>query len=128
MNSTLHGLSVGIERVGSMFFLSIKVTGKLTHADYELISPLLDASLSTIKTPKIKALIDCTALEGWEVRAAWDDLQLGLKHNNEFEQIAIYGNKNWLELAAKVGNWFMSGEIKYFDNNAEAMHWLETQE
>ncbi|NOR42409.1 MAG: STAS/SEC14 domain-containing protein, partial [Gammaproteobacteria bacterium] len=28
-----HGLAIGIERVGSDFFLSLKATGKLTHED-----------------------------------------------------------------------------------------------
>ncbi len=33
MNIVRHGLSIGIERVGSEFFLSLKAVGKLTHAD-----------------------------------------------------------------------------------------------
>jgi len=38
--------------------------------------------------------------------------------------VAIFGNKNWQEIAAKVGSWFISGEIKYFDNQDEALAWL----
>ncbi len=125
MNSIKHGLSIGIERIGNNFFLSLKAVGKLTHADYEIITPMIDSALAQVKTPKVDVLIDGTELEGWELRAAWDDFKLGLKHNNEFNKIAIYGNKNWQEIAAKVGSWFISGEIKYFENLADAANWLK---
>lgn len=125
MTSSKHGLSIGIERVGDDFFLLLKAVGKLTHADYEIITPLIDSALATINVPKVDVLIDGTELEGWELRAAWDDLKLGLKHNNEFNKIAIYGNKNWQEIAAKIGSWFISGDIKYFENLKDAISWLK---
>lgn len=125
MHSTRHGLSIGIERNGSDFFLSLKAVGKLTHADYEIITPMLDSALATVTHPKVKVLIDGTELEGWKLRAAWDDFKLGLKHNNEFDRVAIYGNKNWQQIAAKIGGWFISGEVKYFDNIDEATRWLK---
>ncbi len=124
MNDTRHGLSIGIERVDDNFFMSLKATGKLTHDDYKTITPMIDSALEGIKEPKVKVLIDGTELEGWELRAAWDDFKLGLKHGNEFDKIAIYGNKNWQEIAAKVGSWFISGEVKYFENYTDALAWL----
>jgi hypothetical protein len=119
-----HGLSIGIERINDDFFLTLKATGKLTHDDYKIINPMIDSALEGIKQPKIKALIDVTELEGWELRAAWDDFKLGLKHGSQFVRIAICGNKNWQEMSAKIGSWFMSGEIKYFENENTALEWL----
>ncbi|MEN8212885.1 MAG: STAS/SEC14 domain-containing protein [Pseudomonadota bacterium] len=124
MKIVRHGLSIGIERAGYDFFVSLKATGKLTHEDYETIAPMIDSALSAVKQPKVKALIDGTELEGWELRAAWDDFKLGLKHGNEFEKVAIYGNKNWQEIAAKIGDWFVSGKVKYFDSEEDALAWL----
>ena len=124
MSIKRHGLSIGIERSGSVFFLSLKAIGKLTHEDYETITPMIDSALNAVKEPQVKALIDGTELEGWELRAAWDDFRIGLKHGNEFVKIAIYGNKHWQEIAAKVGAWFISGEVKYFENEEEALAWL----
>ncbi len=125
MTTTQHGLTIGIERVGSDFFLKLKAIGKLTHEDYMIINPLIDSALDGVKDPKVNVLIDGTELEGWELRAAWDDFKLGLKHNNEFRKIAIYGNKNWQEISAKIGAWFISGEIKYFDDCDQAITWLQ---
>lgn len=123
--TTRHGLSIGIERVENDFFLSLKAVGKLTHEDYKTITPLIDSALAQVKEPNVNVLIDGTELEGWELRAAWDDFKLGLKHNNEFRKIAIYGNKNWQEITAKIGAWFISGEVQYFDNLLEALHWVK---
>ncbi len=124
MNIDRHGLSIGIERVGSDLFLSLKAIGKLTHKDYETITPMIDSALDAVKDPQVKVLIDGTEMEGWELRAAWDDFKLGLKHGNEFVKIAIHGNKNWQEITAKIGSWFISGEVKYFDSKKEALVWL----
>lgn len=124
MNTQRHGLSIGIERSGDEVFLSLKAQGTLTHNDYLIITPMIDSALESVKSPKVKVLIDGTELDGWEARAAWDDLKIGLKHGNEFEKIAIYGNKKWQQLAAKVGAWFVSGEIQYFNNDADAISWL----
>jgi len=124
MNSIRHGLSIGIERVGDNFFLSLKATGTLNHQDYQVITPMIDAALKEVLSPKVKAIVDVTEMQGWELRAAWDDFQLGLKHGSEFEKVALYGNKHWQEIIAKVGTWFISGEIEYFEDYQRAIAWL----
>lgn len=120
-----HGLSIGIESVGEEFFLSLKATGKLTHADYEKIVPMIDAALASVSDPKIKAYLDLSELEAWEARAAWDDFKLGLKYGGEFDRIAVYGSQRWQKYASKVAAWFISGEVKYFDNAKAALDWLQ---
>lgn len=125
MNSQRHGLSIGIERSGDEFFLTLKAQGTLTHDDYLIITPMIDSALESVKTPKVKVLIDGTELDGWEARAAWDDFKIGLKHGNELVKVAIFGNKKWQQLAAKVGSWFVSGDIKYFDQSNDAIAWLK---
>ncbi|MDO6746655.1 STAS/SEC14 domain-containing protein [Gilvimarinus sp. 1_MG-2023] len=124
MNSIKHGISIGMERVGSDFFLSLKAVGTLTHADYKIITPFIDSALESVNSPKVNVLIDGTELEGWEARAAWDDFKIGLKHNNHFHKIAILGNKRWQKVAAKLGSWFVSGEVEYFESQEAAIVWL----
>ena len=124
MSIQRHGLSIGIESINNEFYLTLKASGKLTHDDYETITPMIDSALAGIKQPEIKALIDATELEGWEARAAWDDFKLGLKHGSQFVKIAIYGNKRWQDMAAKIGSWFISGEMKYFEDEDAALEWL----
>lgn len=119
-----HGISIGIERVNADYFLYIKATGRLTHADYALITPLIDYVLQGVEDPQVKVLVDAREFEGWELRAAWDDFKLGLKHGKEFSRIALFGNKHWQEVASRIANWFVSGEVHYFEECDEALEWL----
>lgn len=125
MSVVRHGLSIGIERIGHEFFLSLKATGTLSHEDYLKINPMIDSALQGVKDPQIKVFIDGSELQGWELRAAWDDFKLGLKHGNEFSEIAIFGNKKWQEYTAKIASWFISGEVKYFEDSDQALAWLQ---
>ena len=120
-----HGLSIGIERVDEHFFLSMKAIGTLTHEDYQTIVPMIDAALEGVTDPKLNVLIDGTELQGWELRAAWDDFKMGLKHGGEFKKIAIVGNKKWQQNVAKMGGWFISGEVKYYESEDAALVWLQ---
>jgi len=120
-----HGLSIGIERINNEFFLSLKAIGTLTHQDYLKITPMIDSALGEVKDPQVNVFIDATELEGWELRAAWDDFKLGLKHNSEFNRIAIMGNKTWQEYLAKIAAWFISGEVKFFEDTETALTWLQ---
>ena len=124
MAYTRHGLSIGIERINDNFFLSLKAIGKLTHQDYQVITPMIDAAMKEVPTAKIKALFDVTEMQGWELRAAWDDFKLGVNHGSEFEKIAIYGNKHWQEIIANIGSWFISGEVEFFEEHQQALAWL----
>lgn len=124
MKYSRHGLSIGIERVDGSFFLTLRAVGKLKHEDYEVINPMIDSALEGVKDPKIRALIDGSEFEGWELRAAWDDFRMGLKHGSQFEKIAIFGNSKWQEMAAKVGSWFVSGQVRYFEDCDDALEWL----
>lgn len=122
-----HGLSVGIDRIEDKFFITFRIVGKLTHDDYAAITPMIAAALSSVEDPKANVLIDATEFEGWELRAAWDDFKLGLKHGSDFYKIAIVGDKRWQQWAAKIGSWFISGEAKHFDNLADALSWLNDE-
>lgn len=124
MSIDKHGLTVGSERIGNDIFFSIKAIGKLTHSDYEIMTPMIDSATAAVSEPHVRALIDITELQGWEMRAAWDDFKIGLKHGSEFTKIAIFGHSNWQELAAKVGSWFVSGEVRAFDNMSDAVAWV----
>ena len=119
-----HGLSIGLERANNQIFVSITACGKLTHDDYQHLTPVLDSALQGVAQPDVKLLFDATAFEGWEARAAWDDFKIGLKHGNAFSRIALVGHHGWQEWAAKIGSWFISGEIRSFTSYDEALNWL----
>lgn len=119
-----HGLTIGVERVNKEIFISLKAIGTLTHDDYLTITPLIEGAIEKVEEPEVDLLFDATELEGWELRAAWDDFKIGLKHGKVFKKVAICGNKRWLQVAAKIGDWFTSGDVKFFDDTQDALEWI----
>ena len=125
MATTRHGISIGVERNANRIYLSLKAIGKLNHNDYELITPMIDSAVEAAKNPIVDVYIDASEFEGWELRAAWDDLKLGLKHGSHIEKVAIYGTRKWQETALKIGSWFIAGEARFFEDADAALDWLD---
>ena len=123
-----HGISIGINRVNEFFFMKIKIKGTLTHQDYERMIPMLKSSIEGVKEPDVRVLIDATEFNGWELRAAWDDFKFGMEFRQTFSKIAIVGTSTVEEYAVKIGSWFMSGDIKFFESLDEAYEWLNKEE
>ncbi|EAR28042.1 hypothetical protein PTD2_19542 [Pseudoalteromonas tunicata D2] len=124
MAKLTHGLNIGLERHGETIFLSLKIIGTLSHEDYTRIIPIIESAICNLKHPQVNVLIDADELTGLELRAAWDDLKIGLKHNNDFGKIAIYGHKKLQAIMVKMTSWFISGEAKYFEDKTAALNWL----
>ena len=121
-----HGFSVSIERAGDeRVLLTMHVRGKLEHQDYATLVPMLESAIAGMEHPKIDVLMDMRQLEGWEMRAAWDDLKLGVKHGRQFNKIAMVGSEKWQEVAAKMGSWFIGGEARLFQEKDAAWAWLQ---
>lgn len=124
MASETHGISVGIERSGSKFYMTFVAVGKLTHEDYQYMVPMLESAIAGVDEPEINVLADITELEGWELRAAWDDLKIGIAHGKSFEKIAIVGEGKLQEWMAKIADWFTPYDAKFFDSKKKAREWL----
>ncbi len=124
MSIERHGISVGIERVSGETIIVFKAKGKLTHDDYQVMIPILKTTIKESESSALKMMVDISTLTGWELRAAWDDFKLGLELNSKIDKIAICGDKSWQELASKVGSWFVSGDIKSFEEHDSAIVWL----
>ena len=128
LNKNQNGISIGIKRVDELFFIKMKLVGKLTHEDYQTITPMIENALHSVEYPNISLLVDATLFEGWSLEAAFDDLKIGLKHNADFKKIAFVGNKSWQEYSIKLTNWFMSGQMEYFEEMNQAIDWLSSKD
>ena len=119
-----HGISIGINRVEDTFFIKLKINGTLTHEDYKMMLPMIENAIKDVEQPNIKVLVDAIDFDGWEMEALWDDLKFSLGHIELFNKIAFVGNKKWEEHAIKISNWFMIGDIEYFENIDDAINWI----
>ena len=93
-------------------YVAVKAVGKLTDEAYKEFVPKLEAIIA--EHGPVRVLFDMTMLEGWTLKAAMDDMMLGLKHGKDFERIALVGDEAWEALAAGMANAFMNCEVRHF--------------
>lgn len=108
--------------------LAVKITGKLTSADYEhVLIPRLDAMLARHGSLSILAVFDDT-FTGWSLDAAWDDARYGLKHRGDFNRLAVVGGPQWIRWCMAATGFIFRGEMHAFPDGGleEAWSWVET--
>lgn len=107
--------------------LGIRVTGKLSRADYRaVLAPHIGELLGQFRTLRVLFLMD-PAFEGWSLPAAWENTVFDLKHRRDFDKIAMVGAPKWEEWCAKnAAALLISAEIRTFglDQLAQAWEWL----
>lgn len=101
--------------------LAFKATGKLTDADYKLFLPMLEEMIRN--AGRVSLYIEMQDFEGWEAKAAWDDLRFGLQHDDDFKRIAIIGDKSWQHAAIGFVNFFSHIEMRFFDSSESGVAW-----
>ncbi len=120
-----HGISVGLKRIQDRVLLVVDANGKLTEEDYKSATPLINAAADAIKESDLYMFLDVSDFDGWaELSAAWADFKLGLHSGGEFKKIALVGANKFQELAARVTDWFVAGEVESFESRHQAMDWL----
>lgn len=118
-----HGLFIDAERYQQTLLVRVKVSGKLTQADYKELSPKLDAALYAMHASQVNILVDISEFDGWEWRAVFDDMSLGLRLGAEFNRVALYSQKSWQGLLARSRSWFTGSKIKAFTHYDDAFKW-----
>ena len=111
------------ESRGRRFY--IRASGTLSDDDYQELTPRLEKAIREFG--RLRLFVDMEDMEGWDMMAAWDDFAFGLKHWNDFERIAMVGNKRWEEVSARVFDAVTKGEIRFFDTTERntAHDWVE---
>ena len=105
---------------------AFQVSGKLVEEDYKIFRPKLERLLK--KNSPLSLLIRLKDFEGWTAKAAWEDMKIGLKHDDDFLRIAMVGESSWEKLMVDFGDLFMDTEVEYFKDESEALAWLKEVE
>jgi universal stress protein A len=94
-------------------------SGKLTHEDYEDFRGRVEQMIR--EHGSVRVLLDLNDFHGWDLRAAWDDLKLGLQHPGRFDRCAILGDRKWEEWMTKLAKPFF--RVEYFDRSQREAAW-----
>jgi hypothetical protein len=109
--------------------LGFRVTGRMTREDYvdTLVPPLREA---LEKGERIRVLYLIEPGLHMEPAAIWEDmkleLELGIKHREAWERIAVVTDLEWLWRAFELFSWMVPGEMKLFHDQdlEQAKEWL----
>jgi SpoIIAA-like len=104
--------------------LEVRVSDKLTHADYEKFVPEFERLIK--EHGKIRVLFEMADFHGWEAGALWDDIKLDMGHFSHIEKIAMVGEKRWEQWMAMVCKPFTTASIRYFERGEleQARAWV----
>ena len=107
---------------------AVRVSGKLDHEDYQKFLPELEELLE--ENEKISLLIEFDDFHGADLSAIKDDFNFGRKHNDDFEKLAVVGDKKWLKWMTLLSRPFVKAEIKYFERPdlQSAWDWIREKE
>ena len=107
--------------------LEVRVSGKLTHADYQRFVPEFGRLVR--EHGRINVLFEMVEFRGWKAAALWDDIRFDLNHFAGIERLAMVGEKKWQKGMSKFCRPFTTARIRYFDRTAagEARAWLAAE-
>lgn len=123
-NTAIHGFTLEASGAGGHPVLFCKAWGTLTHEDYQALIPKVEQALATMEPLTARLFFDTMDLEGWEFRAALDDLGFGLRQGKRFDKVAVLTTNRLMALSCRVGGMLTAGEMKAFEQRDAAMAWL----
>ncbi|MEO8325991.1 MAG: STAS/SEC14 domain-containing protein [Nitrospirota bacterium] len=105
--------------------IGIRVESKLSPEEYELLNFYLEHLMQEVGP--INFLCDMTNFEGVNGKALWEEMADHLQNAQDYQRIAVVGNRRWLEGRPKVSVPWPRAQFKYFtpDQTDEAWHWLK---
>ena len=117
-----------IRKLSSGNIVVMKLSGKLTHADYSEIVPFLAKLIKKYK--KIRLLVELDNFEGWAADATLDDLVFIFRYGFNIERIAFLVHAQQQKLVVLLDRPFgraLGENAKYFHHSYkdDAWEWVK---
>lgn len=107
--------------------VAVRFNKKITEKDYDYLLPMLEDKLR--RQGKLNLYCEFDGLEGMELNTIVRDGKFSLSHRHDFNKIALVGESKWMDWMMQLGDYFYSGDLKYFDKSKgeEALRWLKNK-
>ncbi|MFC0472595.1 STAS/SEC14 domain-containing protein [Halalkalibacter kiskunsagensis] len=104
--------------------MEVVVNGKITKEDIEEFETEFKQELT--QNHKENLLIAVHEIEGCSMQAIIEDLKFSAKHWKEFQKIAVFTDKKWIEVSSKLSNFVPGVDVKHFEfgERERALAWL----
>lgn len=106
--------------------VSVNVYGEFTLADFKEFEELVNYKVK-FEGP-VDLLLDLREMADFTLDVAWEDIAFARAHPNDFKRIAVVTQSQWVAWSAWLSQIFVSAEMRVFDDDAEAVAWLDSDE
>ncbi|WP_207425289.1 STAS/SEC14 domain-containing protein [Pedobacter sp. SYSU D00535] len=93
--------------------LVVKVTAKLTDSDFDIYRDAVRMRIEQFGY--VRLYFEMEAFEGWEISSFLENGLFDLVHGQKFGRVAMVGERQWQEIAARVASLVKRKGIKYFE-------------
>ena len=106
--------------------INVIVLGEFTLADFKEFEELVNYKVK-FEGP-VDLLLDLREMADFTLDVAWEDIAFARAHPNDFKRIAVVTQSQWVAWSAWLSHIFVSAEMRVFDDDADAVAWLDSEE
>ena len=106
--------------------ISVTVYGEFTLADFKEFEETVNHKVGF--AGPVDLLMDLRGMASFTVDVAWEDIVFARAHPNDFRRIAVVTQSQWVAWSAWLSQSFVSAETGLFDDEPEAVAWLDAEE
>ena len=106
--------------------IQVNVYGEFTLADFKEFEETVNYKVS-FEGPVV-LLMDLREMADFTVDVAWEDIVFARSHPNDFKRIAVVTHSQWVTWSAWLSQIFVTAQMQCFEDDAEAMAWLDAME
>ena len=112
---------IAIDHSGKL--VTVTVLGEFVLADYKEFEDMVRSTQAP--GGRVSLLIDLRQMAGFTLDVAWEDIKYTRSHRDDFDKIAVVTTSEWMIWSAWLSQMFVDADVQVFDDDAEALGWLE---
>lgn len=120
---------IDVQEIQTPDVLEVKVTEKLSSADFDHLKPVIEKHIAESAHPKMLMVME--QFSGWDsAKTFWKDLKMDASYIGKFDRIAMVGDAKWEEWGTKLISPVLPAKIKFFkpEETQYALRWLKQQD
>ena len=106
--------------------VSVNVYGEFTLSDFKEFEEMVNRKVR-FEGP-VDLLVNLREMVDFTIDVAWEDIVFAREHPDDFRRIAVVTQSQWVAWSAWLSQIFVSAEMKVFDEDSEALAWLNLLE
>jgi hypothetical protein len=113
---------IEVEHFADRGLLLLRLSDRLTEADYDRAVPEIENALDLAGGP-LRVMVRLEDFHGWTAGAFRSELRFEFRHAADIDRVAVVGETEAEERAARIAAPFAPTEMRYFPRSEEGSAW-----